>query len=177
MNKLTLPKILPLNQCNCEEHENLINEIREIRNANIDLKKRNKDGTILIIDFNNAFRSISLRWFNLVKQVVFNLRFWFVLGYYHWFWNTLDWPFNPLYQSPFGLFVEGHGWSAGRWACPAPWCASWAALLAAASGSPVPISYSLPCKVRHWTLTAANEIFLLIYPTPWPSPQPLSSLP
>ena len=68
MKKSILPKILPLTQCNCQENVNIIDEIREIRDVNLDLIKEGKDGTNLSIDFNNTFRSTSLRWFNIVMK-------------------------------------------------------------------------------------------------------------
>ena len=55
-------------QYNCQEDQNIINEVCEIRDINIELlgksKELEKDGTILSVDFSNAFRSIYLRWFN-----------------------------------------------------------------------------------------------------------------
>ena len=44
-----------------------------------------KDGTILCIDFINAFRSISLRWFNLVIRRVGLLEF-----FLEWFWKMYE---------------------------------------------------------------------------------------
>ena len=54
-----IPKILPNNQFNCQNDVNIVDKIREIRNINIDLlnegSAEQKNGTILSIDFKNAF--------------------------------------------------------------------------------------------------------------------------
>ena len=54
MKRILLPKILPKTQFNCQEDENIIDEIREIREVNRYLMGENgkqKNGTILSIDF------------------------------------------------------------------------------------------------------------------------------
>ena len=70
--KIILSKVLPKTQYNCQEDINIIDELREIRMVNMHLmgngKERQNDGTILSIDFEDAFRSISHRWFNLVMK-------------------------------------------------------------------------------------------------------------
>ena len=71
LKKIILPKILPRNQFNCQSTVNIIDEIREIRSVNSFLLgdtnfEQNK--SIISIDFKDAFRSVSLRWFNLVIQ-------------------------------------------------------------------------------------------------------------
>ena len=81
MKKIILPKILPRNQFNCQEDVNITDEIREIRDVNLYLQEGRKDGTILSIDFNNAFRSISLRWFNIVMK-----KFKVPEHFLRWFW-------------------------------------------------------------------------------------------
>ena len=71
LKKIIIPKVLPKNQFCCQSDVNIIDEVKEIRNVNKFLMGKNsgqKDGTILSIDFKDAFRSISLRWFNLVLQ-------------------------------------------------------------------------------------------------------------
>ena len=68
---IIIPKILPKNQFNCQQEVNIVNEIIEIRNVNQFLlgnENGQRDGTIMSIDFKNAFRSMSLRWFNLVMK-------------------------------------------------------------------------------------------------------------
>ena len=85
MREIVLPKILPINQFNCQKTVNIIDEIREIRDVNLDLLKEGKDGTILSIDFNNAFRSISLRWFNLVMK-----KFQVPASFLNWFWRMYE---------------------------------------------------------------------------------------
>ena len=69
MKRIILPRILPKTQFNCQEDVNIIDEIGEIRDVNRYLlgdKDRQRNGTILSIDFKNAYRSTYLRWFNLV---------------------------------------------------------------------------------------------------------------
>ena len=70
--KIIIPKVLPQNQFNCQLDTNIIDEIREIRTVNTflfgDEVSGQKDGSILSIDFKDAFRSISHRWFNLVMK-------------------------------------------------------------------------------------------------------------
>ena len=71
MKKIILPKILPKTQFNCQETVNIVDEVREIRNVNLFLlgqDRTQRDGTIVSIDFKNAYRSTSLRWFNLVMN-------------------------------------------------------------------------------------------------------------
>ena len=66
---IILPKVLPKTQFNCQNDKNIIDEIAEIRDVNrylLGTNKKQKDGTILSIDFKDAFRSVSLRWFILV---------------------------------------------------------------------------------------------------------------
>ena len=70
LKKIIIPKVLPKTQFNCQLDINIIDEIREIRSVNTyllgDANSGQIDGTILSIDFKDAFRSISLRWFYLV---------------------------------------------------------------------------------------------------------------
>ena len=84
MKRIILPRILPKTQFNCQEDENIIDEIREIREVNRYLKGENgnqKNGTILSIDFKNAYRSTHLRWFDLVMRAL-NIPDEFI----EWFW-------------------------------------------------------------------------------------------
>ena len=59
--------------------------MKALRDINHELLEGNdgkeKDGTILSIDFSNAFRSTSLRWFNLVMKQL-NIPEEFI----NWFW-------------------------------------------------------------------------------------------
>ena len=70
--KIIIPKILPKTQFNCQPDVNIVDELREIRDVNRFLigedGENQVDGTILSIDFKDAFRSISHRWFNLVLE-------------------------------------------------------------------------------------------------------------
>ena len=72
LKKIVIPKILPKTQFNCQLDVNIIDEIREIRSVNKFLLGEDNfgqiDGTILSIDFKDAFRSVSLRLFNLVMK-------------------------------------------------------------------------------------------------------------
>ena len=72
LKSIVIPKILPKTQFNCQSDVNIIDEIREIRSVNKFLLGEDNfgqiDGTILSIDFKDAFRSVSLRWFNLVMK-------------------------------------------------------------------------------------------------------------
>ena len=86
MKKIILPKILPKCQFNCQDDLNIVDEVREIRSVNQFLLGNEEfgqiNGTILSIDFNNAYRSTSLRWFNLVMRK-FNIPTEFI----EWFWT------------------------------------------------------------------------------------------
>ena len=83
--QIIIPKVLPKTQFNCQNEINIIDELREIRTVNKFLlgetNAEQVDGTILSIDFKDAFRSISHRWFNLVmKQLEVPQQF------LDWFW-------------------------------------------------------------------------------------------
>ena len=86
MKKIVLPKILPKCQFNCQDDLNIIDEVREIRSVNQFLLGNDEfgqiNGTILSIDFNNAYRSTSLRWFDLVMR-----RFNIPAEFVEWFWT------------------------------------------------------------------------------------------
>ena len=81
-----LVKCLPKNQYNCQEDINIVDENREIRDVVRYLRGdddgEEKDGTLLAIDFRDAFRSVFLRWFKLVLEY---------LGvpkqFREWFWS------------------------------------------------------------------------------------------
>ena len=70
LKSVVLPKILPMTQFNCQEEVNILDEVREIKEVNNFLMNngKNRTGTMLSIDFKDAFRSVSLRWFNLVMK-------------------------------------------------------------------------------------------------------------
>ena len=82
---LILPKILPKTQFNCQPDQNIIDELREIRDVNLHLLGEGidyqVDGTILSIDFKDAFRSVSHRWVNLVMK-----RLAVPQSFIDWFW-------------------------------------------------------------------------------------------
>ena len=67
--QIIIPKALPETQFNCQANVNIVDELRQIRTVNEFLMGSfglQVDGTMLSIDFQDAFRSISHRWFNLV---------------------------------------------------------------------------------------------------------------
>ena len=84
--KFLIPRVLPLTQFNCQANVNIVDEICELRTVNKFLLGNEDwgqiDGIILSIDFKNAFRSISLRWFNLVLQ-----RLAVPQDFIDWFWS------------------------------------------------------------------------------------------
>ena len=64
-------KIIPSNQFVCQSQSNIIDELCQIRNINKFLLGNGiveKNGSILSVDFKNAFRSLSLRWLFLVLK-------------------------------------------------------------------------------------------------------------
>ena len=83
--EIILPRILLRNQFNCQSEVNIVDEIREIRTVNRHLLGDENtgqiNGTICSIDFRDAFRSVSLRWFNLVMQ-----KLGFPESIRNWFW-------------------------------------------------------------------------------------------
>ena len=71
LKRIIIPKVLPKTQFSCQQSVNIIDEIREIRTVNKCLLGNGHDqlhGTIISIDFKDAFRSMSHRWFNLVMK-------------------------------------------------------------------------------------------------------------
>ena len=89
LKKLILPKVLPKNQFNCQEDVNIIDELRQLRNINNFLLGNDDDvqvdGTFLSIDFDNAYRSTYLRWFNLVMKALG-----FPQSFVDWFWTMYE---------------------------------------------------------------------------------------
>ena len=85
---IVIPKVLPKTQFNCQEDVNIIDELIEIRNVNQYLLSEQEegagDGTILSLDFKDAFRSTSHRWYNQVMKKLglpFEFREWFWMMY------------------------------------------------------------------------------------------------
>ena len=63
--------VIPKSQFLCRNDVNIIDELRDLRNINLHLKGKDGveiDGSILSIDFKNAFRSLSWRWILLVMR-------------------------------------------------------------------------------------------------------------
>ena len=85
LKKIILPQVLPSFQYICQANLNVIDENREIRNIVNHLKSEQHDGTILAIDFKDAFRSTSLRWCNLVMKSM-NIPPEFIA----WFWGMYE---------------------------------------------------------------------------------------
>ena len=88
LKKWILPKVLPSFQFICQDSQNVTDENRELRNVVNFLKSTNgnqNDGTVLAIDFKDAFRSTSLRWCNLVMKAM-NIPEDFIL----WLWAMYD---------------------------------------------------------------------------------------
>ena len=82
--QIIIPKVLPETQFNCQANVNIVDELRQIRSVNDFLMGSSGiqvDGTMLSIDFQDAFRSISHRWFNLVL-----LHLGVPNEFIHWFW-------------------------------------------------------------------------------------------
>ena len=86
---IILPRILPKVQFNCQNDLNIVDEVREIRSVNQfllgDEDFGQGNGTILSIDFNNAYRSTSLRWFNLVMK-----KLQIPVEFIDWFWMMYE---------------------------------------------------------------------------------------
>ena len=64
-------KVIPETQFLCRLDNNIVDELRDLRNINMHLKGINGhelDGSIMSIDFQNAFRSLSWRWILLVMK-------------------------------------------------------------------------------------------------------------
>ena len=115
LKKIILPKILPRNQFNCQSTVNIIDEIREIRSVNSfllgDGSSEQQNGSIISIDFKDAFRSVSLRWFNLVIQ-----RLGIPQEFIDWFWSMYNELFIVIVINKYKSgkirnergFLEGH---------------------------------------------------------------------
>ena len=90
--EIIIPKVLPRTQFNCQKDLNIINEIQEIRDVNRFLlgqdERTQRNGSILSIDFKDAFRSVSLRWFKLVLE-----HLGLPVELVNWFWMM----YNDLY--------------------------------------------------------------------------------
>ena len=85
LKRIIIPKILPQNQFSCQNSVNIIDEICEIKQVNTLLLGNGgvqQDGTILSIDFKDAFRSMSHRWFNLVLKFLG-----IPSNFIKWFWS------------------------------------------------------------------------------------------
>ena len=77
-----LDKVVPRSQYVCRKDVNIVDELRHLRDINNHFLEHGGNGSLLSIDFSNAFRSVSLRWYDLVmKQLGFPKSF------IDWFWN------------------------------------------------------------------------------------------
>lgn len=64
-------RVIPETQFLCRTDTNIVDELRDLRNINLHLKGvngREIDGSLISIDFKNAFRSLSWRWIWLVMK-------------------------------------------------------------------------------------------------------------
>ena len=86
LKKIIMNKVLPKTQFNCQDDVNIIDELRELRNVNYHLLGNEThgqvNGTLLSIDFDNAYRSTYHRWFNLVMIALD-----FPPQFVEWFWT------------------------------------------------------------------------------------------
>ena len=83
-----MDEIIPGNQFVCASSKNIIDELVEIRDANMFLLGKNgteNNGSILSIDFQNAFRSIHLHWFCYVMRYMG-----FPSKFIHWFFHLYN---------------------------------------------------------------------------------------
>ena len=79
---LVLDSIVPKSQYVCRRGVNIVDELRHLRDINNHFLENGGNGSILSIDFSNAFRSVSLRWFDLVMK-----RIGFPVSFINWFWH------------------------------------------------------------------------------------------
>ena len=79
---IILGKIVPDSQFVCSKRWNIVDELRHLRDVNLHLLENGENGSILSLDYANAFRSVSLRWFDLVMKKIG-----FPQGFVDWFWN------------------------------------------------------------------------------------------
>ena len=77
-----LDKIIPGSQFVCRKDKNIVDELRHLRDANLYLLENKVNGSILSLDYANAFRSVSLRWFDLVMKKIG-----FPKVFIEWYWN------------------------------------------------------------------------------------------
>ena len=82
--QLILDKVVPRSQFICRTDQNIVDELRQIRDANLFLLGKSGNGSILSLDYADAFRSVSLSWFSKVMTS---------LGvpepFMKWFWNMV----------------------------------------------------------------------------------------
>ena len=94
-------KVIPKSQFLCRNDVNIIDELRDLRNINLHLQGldgKELDGSLLSIDFKNAFRSLSWRWILLVMEKL-NIPVQFV-----------DW-FKAMYDR-LGISIVINGWQS-----------------------------------------------------------------
>ena len=79
-----MDKVVPKSQYVCRSDQTISDEIRKIRDVNLFLLEGN-DGSILSLDYADAFRSVSLKWFAKVMDVLG-----FPSKFSKWFWHMVN---------------------------------------------------------------------------------------
>ena len=82
---MILDKIVPKSQYVCRSDQTISDEIRKIRDVNLFLLEGNENGSILSLDYADAFRSVSLEWFAKVMDALG-----FPLKFRNWFWHMVN---------------------------------------------------------------------------------------
>ena len=83
-----MDEIIPENQFVCSSNRNIIDELAQLRDINLSLigsHGNERNGSILSIDFKNAFRSLYLHWISFVMRYIG-----FPLNFVKWFFNLYN---------------------------------------------------------------------------------------
>ena len=132
LRNVILEKIVPKSQFVCSRKDNIVDELRHLRDINIHLLENGGNGSILSLDFANAFRSVSLRWFDMVmKKIGFPGQF------ISWFWNLFRDAGIKISINNFGSSVlkNERGFFEGSPPSMAAWVVSSIALIIAIENS------------------------------------------
>ena len=81
---IILDKIVPKSQFVCQTDQNIVDELRRIRDINLFLLEKGKNGSILSLDYADAFRSVSLQWFKHVMDTIG-----FPTSFSGWYWHMV----------------------------------------------------------------------------------------
>ena len=79
-----MDKVVPKSQFICRTDQNIVDEMRQIRDVNLFLLGKDRNGSILSLDYADAFRSVSLSWFSKVMTSLG-----FPRQFMEWFWNMV----------------------------------------------------------------------------------------